>query len=107
MDSIIFLATAIGASLTIVLLFSATVFSIKWWKYGVTVRHRTNKKNEKEYSQRIRELGVRSVIRSKPRTQTLKINQLSNWNELINKKVNTCEKLYIGRIIAIDGYSAP
>lgn len=49
---------------------------------------------------------MRSFIRSKSRSQTLKqINQLSNWNELINKKVNTCEKVYIGRIIAIDGHS--
>jgi hypothetical protein len=105
-DSIIFLATAIGASLTIVLLFSRTVLSIKWWKYGVTVRHSTNKENEKGHSQRSRELGVRSVIRSKPRSQTFKkIKHLSNWNELINKKVNTCEKIYIGRIIAIDSHS--
>jgi hypothetical protein len=33
------------------------------------------------------------------------MNQLSDWNELINKKVSTCEKIYIGRIIAIDGHS--
>ena len=105
MDSIIFLAGAIGASLAIVLVFSGTILSIRCWKYGVKVRRSTNKQNEKERSQRIRELGVRSVIQSKPRTQTLKINQLSNRNELINKKVNTCEKIYIGRIIAIDGYS--
>ena len=103
MDSIIILAAALGASLTIVLVFSATILSVRWWKYGVKVRRSTNKQNEKERSQRIRELGVRSVIRSKPRT--LNINQLSNWNELINKKVNTCEKIYIGRIIAIDGHS--
>ena len=103
MDSIIFLAVAIGASLTIVLVFSATILSIRWWKYGVKVRTSTNKQNEKEPSQRIRELGVRPVIRSK--LQTLNINQLSNWDELINKKVNTCEKIYIGRIIAIDGQS--
>ena len=60
MDSIIFLAAALGESLAMVLLYSGTVLSIKWWKYGVTVRHRTNKENEKEHSQRIRELGVRS-----------------------------------------------
>jgi hypothetical protein len=102
-DSIVILAAALGASLTIVLVFSATILSVRWWKYGVKVRRSTNKQNEKERSQRIRELGVRSVIRSKPRT--LNINQLSNWNELINKKVNTCEKIYIGRIIAIDGHS--
>ena len=106
MDSIIFLATAVGSSLTVVLLFSGTVLSIKWWKKGITVRHSTNKENEKGHSQSIRELGVRSVIRSKPRSQTFKkIKQLSNWNELINKKVNTCEKIYIGRIIAIDSHS--
>jgi hypothetical protein len=102
-DSIILFVTAIGVSLTIVLLFGATVLSINWWKYGVTGRHSTNKENENEHSQRIRDLEARSVIRSKPRTK--KINQLSNWNELVNKKVNTCDKIYIGRIIAIDGRS--
>ena len=106
MESIIFLATALGSSLTVVLLFSGTVLSIKWWKKGITVRHSTNKENEKGHSQSIRELGVRSVLRSKPRSQTFKkIKQLSNWNELINKKVNTCEKIYIRRIIAIDSHS--
>ncbi|MGB6590461.1 MAG: hypothetical protein WBE68_03015 [Candidatus Nitrosopolaris sp.] len=84
MDSIIFLVTAIGVSLTIVLLFGATVLSINWWKYGVTRRHSTNKENENEHSQRVRELEARSVIPSNLRTK--KINQLSNWNELINKK---------------------
>lgn len=102
MDSIIFIATAIGASLTVVLLFSGTVLSIK--KYGVIVRNMRNKENEKEHSLRARELGERSVKPSKPRTLE-KIKQLSNWNELINKKVNTCEKIYIGRIIAIDSHS--
>ncbi len=106
MDSIIFLAAAIGVSLTIVLFFSGTVLSIRWWKYGVTVRHSTNKENEKVHSLRSRELGVNSVIRSKPRNQTFKkIKQLSNWNELINKKVITCEKIYIGHIIAIDSHT--
>jgi hypothetical protein len=103
-DSIIFIATAIGASSTIVLLFSGTVLSIKWWKFGVTIRNRRNKEDEKENSQRIGELEVRSVKRSKPRTLE-KIKQLSNWNELINKEVNTCEKIYIGHIIAIDSHS--
>ena len=106
MDSIIFLITAIGASLTIVLFFSGTVLSVKWWKYGVTVRHSTNKEKEIVQPQRIRELGENSVIRSKPRNQTFKkIKQLSNWNELISKKVITCEKIYIGRIIAIDSHT--
>ena len=97
------LVTAIGVSLTIVLLFGATVLSINWWKYGVTARHSTNKENENEHSQRIRDLEARSVIRSNLRTK--KINQLSSWNELVNKKVNTCDKIYIGRIIAIDDRS--
>ena len=62
MDSIIFLVTAIGVSLAIVLLFGATVLSINWWKYGVTGRHSTNKENENEHSQRIRDLEAKSVI---------------------------------------------
>jgi hypothetical protein len=105
-DSIIILATAIGVSLTIVLFFSGTVLSVRWWKYGITVRISTNKDKEKVHSQRIREVGVNSVIRSKPRNQTFKkIKQLSNWNELIDKKVISCEKIYIGRIIAIDSHT--
>jgi hypothetical protein len=84
MDSIIYLVTAIGVSLMIVLLFSRTVLSMNWWKYGVTGRHSTNNQNENEHSQRIRVSKARSVIRSNPPTK--KINQLSNWNELVNKK---------------------
>jgi hypothetical protein len=38
----------------IVLLFSKTVLSTNWWKYGVTGRHSTNKENENKHSQRIR-----------------------------------------------------
>lgn len=84
MNSIILFVTAIGVSLTIVLLFGATVLSINRWKYGITGRHSRNKENENKHSQRIRDLEARSVIRSKPRTK--KIKQLSNWNELVNKK---------------------
>jgi hypothetical protein len=83
MDSIIYLVTAIGVSLMIVLLFSRTVLSMNWWKYGVTGRHSTNKENENEHSQRIRVSEARSIIRSNPHTK--KINQLSNWNELSRK----------------------
>jgi hypothetical protein len=103
MDSIIYLVTAIGVSLMIVLLFSRTVLSMNWCKYGVTGRHSRNKENKNEHSQRIRVSEARSVIRSNSHTK--KINQLSNWNELVNKKVSTCDKIYIGRIIAIDGRS--
>ena len=104
MDSIIFIATAIGASLTIILLFSRTVLSIKLWKYGVTDRNRRKQVDENDNSQRIRGLEVRSVKHSKPQTLE-KMKRLSNWNELINKQVNTCEKICIGRIIAIDSHS--
>jgi hypothetical protein len=103
MDSIIYLVTAIGVSLMIVLLFSRTVLSMNWCKYGVTGRHSRNKENKNEHSRRIRVSEARSVIRSNSHTK--KINQLSNWNELVNKKVSTCDKIYIGRIIAIDGRS--
>lgn len=34
-----------------------------------------------------------------------KIDRLYHLNELINKKVYTCEKIYIGRIVAIDSHS--
>jgi len=76
---------------------------MNWWKYGVIGGHSSNKENENKHSQRIRVSEARSVIRSNSHTK--KINQLSNWNELVNKKVNTCDKIYIGRIIAIDGRS--
>ena len=33
------------------------------------------------------------------------MNQLSDWNELIDKKVNIFEMIEIGKIISIDSYS--
>ena len=106
MDSIIFLATAIGASITIVLLFNRTALSIKWWKRGIIIGLNGNGDSGKQRFQYIKESGVRSVVRSKPRTHSLeKLKQASNWNELINKKVDTCEMIYIGCIVNIDGHS--
>jgi len=105
-DSIIFLATAIGASITIVLLFNRTALSIKWWKRGIIIGLNGNGDSGKQRFQYIKESGVRSVVRSKPRTHSLaKLKQASNWNELINKKVDTCEMIYIGCIVNIDGHS--
>ncbi|HET7149455.1 MAG TPA: hypothetical protein VFI73_13270 [Candidatus Nitrosopolaris sp.] len=105
MDSIILLVTAIGASLTIVLFFNRTVLSIKWWKRGIILGLNRNR-DRKQRFQYIKESGVRSVVRSKPRSHSLeKLKQTSNWNELINKKVNTCEMIYIGRIVDINGHS--
>jgi hypothetical protein len=105
-DSIIFLASAIGASITIALLFNRTALSIKWWKRGINVGLNGNRDSRKQRFQYIKESGVRSVVRSKPRTHSLeKLKQTSNWNELINKKVDTCEMIYIGCIVNIDGHS--
>jgi hypothetical protein len=105
-DSIIFLVTAIGASITIVLLFNRTASSIKWWKRGIILGLRGNRDSGKQPFQYIKEPGVRSVVRSKPRTHSLeKLKQTANWNELINKKVDTCEMIYIGSIVNIDGHS--
>ncbi|HMH10341.1 MAG TPA: hypothetical protein VK553_06495 [Candidatus Nitrosopolaris rasttigaisensis] len=79
MDSIIFFATAIGASLTIVLLFNRTVLSIKWWKRGIIVGLNGNRDSGKQRLQYIKESGVRSVVQSKPRTHSLeKLKQTSN-----------------------------
>lgn len=99
------MVTAIGGGLLVVLLFSRTILSVKWWKYD-TAKHNTITKGEKRYHERINELELKSFAQAKAKRQRFKnIHQLPNWNELINKKVNTCEMIEIGRIISIDSYS--
>lgn len=54
----------------------------------------------------IDELGRKSFARANTKRLRLNsMNQLSDWNELIDKKVNTCEMIEIGKIISIDSYS--
>ncbi len=105
MDTIIYLVTAIGGGSLIVLLFNRTILSVRWWKYD-TAKHNTNRNSEIGYYERINDLEPKSFARAKTKRRRFKnINQLSNSKELIDKKVNTCEMIEIGKIISIDSQS--
>lgn len=105
MDTIVYLVTTTGGGLLVVPLFSRAILSVKWWKYD-TDRHNTIAKNKKRYLGQIDELELKSFAQVKTKRQRFKnMNQLTNWNELINKKVNTCEMIEIGKILSIDSYS--
>jgi hypothetical protein len=46
------------------------------------------------------------VVEVKSQPQSLvQLKRISNWSELINKKVKTCEMVDVGNIIAIDKQS--
>ncbi|MGA8911288.1 MAG: hypothetical protein WB443_00350 [Nitrososphaeraceae archaeon] len=92
MDPISKVATAIGSSLTIVLLFSKTVLSVKWWKRCI---YNTNLETGKiQADQMIVNSESQSIVQVK----------LSKWNNdnLINKKVITCEMMDIGYISTLE-----
>jgi hypothetical protein len=97
----------IGSSLAIALLFAATVLSFKWWKMIVIHRHHRSKKNQQKKQDSNRELiPQHKIVEVKSQSQKLvQLKRMSNWNELINKKVKTCEMVDVGRIIGIDKQS--
>jgi hypothetical protein len=113
-DAITLAVIMIGSSLTIALLFAATVLSFKWWKVIAIHRHSRNRNSSQQQQQLqiSRKLTpnhvtkVKSEARTKSQTQTLvQLKRMSNWNELINKRVKTCEMTDIGYVFAIDNQS--
>ena len=91
-DPISKVATSIGSSLTMVLLFSKTVLLVKWWKRYI---YNTNLETGKiQADQMIVNSESQSIVQVK----------LSKWNNdnLINKKVITCEMMDIGYISTLE-----
>ena len=92
-DPISKVATAIGSSLTTVLLFSKTVLSVKWWKRYI---YNTNLETGKIQADQM-------IVDSKSQFNHVQV-KLSKWNNdnLINKKAITCEMMDIGYIRTLE-----
>ena len=107
MDTIVFVITMIGASLAIALLFASTVLSYKWWNLPLIHRHHKSKDSQQKRQGSNNELiPQHKVVEVKSHSQSLvQLKGISNWSELINKKVKTCEMVDVGNIIAIDKQS--
>ena len=108
----------VGASLTIALLFATTVLSLKWWKPFAIHRRKKNSidkisikqdhthANRKDVSATTTTINSETQIKTKSKSQTLvQFKRISSLNELVNKKVKTCEMLDIGHVINIDKQS--
>jgi hypothetical protein len=97
-----------AASLTLVLLFGRTVLSVKRWKYIFFEKNETTKRKfqKQEKSKPITMATSARLIesRSRSRSQSLVQLKLSKWNNdnLINKKVFSCEKIDIGYISTVE-----
>lgn len=93
-DPISKVATSIGSSLTMVLLFSKTVLLVKWWKRYI---YNTNLETGKIQADQM-------IVNSESQSQSIVQVKLSKWNNdnLINKKVITCEMMDIGYIRTLE-----
>jgi len=89
-DPISKVVTAIGSILTMVLLFSKTALLVKWLKRYI---YNTNLETGKSQADQM-------IVNSKSQSQSIVQVKLSKWNNdnLINKKVITCEMMDIGYI---------
>ena len=107
MDTIILVVSMIGASLMIALIFASTVLSFKWWNMVLIRRHHRSKNNQQKQQENNRELiPQHTSVKVKSQSQNLvQLKRISSLNELINKKVKTCEMADVGNIIAIDKQS--
>jgi len=105
-DPISKVATAIGSSLTMVLLFSKTALLVKWWKrYFYNTNLETGKNQEKRKSESISLFtSDQMIVNPKSQFQSIVQVKLSKWNNdnLINKKVITCEMMDIGYIRTLE-----
>ena len=105
-DPISKVATAIGSSLTMVLLFSKTALLVKWWKrYMYNTNLETGKNQEKRKAESTRLFtSDQMIVNPKSQFQSIVQVKLSKWNNdnLINKKVITCEMMDIGYIRVLE-----
>jgi hypothetical protein len=108
-DTINRVAIMIYSSLTNALHFVRTVLSVKWLKIIVIGRLYRNGSIRQQLEIN-KKLISNHVVKIKPKSQLqfqtlVEPKRMSNWNELINKRVKTCEMSYIGHVIAVDNQS--
>ena len=94
----------IGSGLTNALFFVPTVLSVKWRKIIVIHKDNRNRKSQQYGPEFHHKLTASHLVKSKSQT-LVQLKRLDNWNEIINKRVKTCEMSDIGYVSAIDNQS--
>ena len=108
-DTKILIATAIGSSLTRVLLFGKTVLSVDWWKKYIFANFENGRRRQKQQQQKSEDTRMtfasnHNITESKSQS-VVQVKKLSKWNgnyDLINKKVISCEMIDIGCISTVE-----
>jgi hypothetical protein len=108
-DTKILIATAIGSSLTRVLLFGKTVLSVDWWKKYIFANFENGRGIQEQEQQKSEDANMtfgsnHNITESKSQS-LVQVKKLSKWNgnhDLINKKVISCEMVDIGCIITVE-----
>jgi hypothetical protein len=93
-----------------VLLFAKTVLSVEWWKKYIIFTNSENgrrRQEQKEQKQKLEDANRTFTLNHHHITQSksqslVQVKKLSKWNNLINKKVFTCEMVDIGHIRTVD-----
>ena len=70
--------------------------------------HRHNKSKDSQQKWQVGKIVIpqHKVVEVKSQSQSLvQLKRISNWSELLNKKVKTCEMVDVGNLIAIDKQS--
>lgn len=132
MDTAIIIGVIIGSVATLVLVFGKTVLGVTWTENGTRERemiqtrnryaaiqehlyHADNrgrkvslKQNENDQKSVQVEVNSDSQINTKSKSKsqtTVQFKRSSNLNDLINKRVKTCDLVDIGYVIGIDNQS--
>jgi hypothetical protein len=108
-DTKILIATAIGSSLTRVLLFGKTVLSVDWWKKYIFANSENGRRRQEQEQQKSEDANMtfgsnHNITESKSQS-LVQVKKLSKWNEnydLINKKVISCEMVDIGYVSTVE-----
>jgi hypothetical protein len=108
-DTKILIATAIGSSLTRVLLFGKTVLSVDWWKKYIFANSENGRRRQKQQQQKSEDTSItlasnHNITESKSQS-VVQVKKLSKWNgnyDLINKKVISCEMIDIGCVSTVE-----
>ena len=96
----------IGASLMITLFFASTVLSFKWWSIFFKHQHKSGDDRFRKKKTNGKRMLQHAGINVKSQSHNLvQLKRVSNWTELKNKKVKTCEITDVGSITAIDKQS--
>lgn len=95
-----------------VLLFGKTVLSVEWWKkYIIFTNPENGRRRKEQQQQKLEDANMTFASNHHHITQSksqslVQVKKLSKWNDddydLINKKVISCEMVYIGYISMVE-----